>query len=120
MPAAERRTEASASGATAAQPKPNFAGGDIVKRIVGLFGDATGLDWTQVRDDKLDAELRPCEGGGIARHCGFVPSPTLKVPGLMPSAALKLFEALTKVANEKQARRDKRAANKAAKEGATT
>ena len=105
MPAAERRTE------PPRQPD-NFAGGDISKRITELLCGPTGLDWTQVRDDRLGSDLRPSDTGGLAKHCGFVPSATLKVRDLAPGAALKLYELLKGLANEKQARREKRAAGK--------
>lgn len=107
MPAAERRTEPPRR-----QPD-NFAGGDIVKRIVELLSGRTGLDWTQVRDDRLDADLKPSEAGGIAKACGFSPSPALKVRELTPGAALALYEKLQARANEKANRAERRAAGKA-------
>jgi hypothetical protein len=98
-------------------PPQNFAGGDMAKRIVELLTEqATGIDWTQIRDDKIGPDLKPSEAGGIAKHCGFTPSPTLKVAELCkdsPAAGLKLYELLKGKANAREANRAKRAAGKA-------
>lgn len=113
-PAATAPTKSPSSPAPDAQPRPMpAAGDDLCKRIVELLGGKTGLDWTQVRDDRLDADLRPSESGGIARHCGFTPAPMLKVRELTPGAALKLYELLKARANERAARAAKRAAGRA-------
>jgi hypothetical protein len=120
MPAAERRTEppVQAPAPRVSDEHGNYVGGDLMKRIVALLGKPTGIDWTQVRDDKLDAQGKASDTGGIAKVCGFRPDPTLKVPGLAPGAALKLYEILKAVEGEKLNRAAKREANKAAKESA--
>jgi hypothetical protein len=111
VPAAERRTSSVPLDSPPPDRQPqNFAGGDIVRRIVELLGDKTGLDWTQIRDDRVDADLKPSESGGVAKACGFTPGPALKVGQLLPGQALALYERLQKRADEKAARAEKRKA----------
>jgi hypothetical protein len=113
MPAAERRTgPAAPTQGTSGRPA-NFGGERLVPEIVSLLGKPTGLDWTQVRDDKLDAEGKPSEAGGVAKHCGFRPSPDLKLAQLLPSSLLRLAEVLRAVAGRRANAAARRAEKKA-------
>ncbi len=73
-------------------------GSDIVKKIIELCGDATGIDWPTIRQGKPPAEEVPT-------LCEFEPNPNLKVGQLTAGQAAKLYAWLKARKADKDARR---------------
>lgn len=85
----------------AAEPTP--IGGDLVSKLIPMLSEC-GIDWPAVRGDKIDANLKASESGGIAAVCGFTPGAELKVRDLSADAGVRLYELLKAKVAEKQRR----------------